>query len=299
MRVVQHVTANLRVEQDRHDVERGAGQRIGRGDGAEGIGKQQDDGAEEAWPDHRDHDHAPVLRLCRAERCRRLAPFLLDAVDGRNDDHHHQRNLEIGIGERQAPEGQDVEAARIDIDAEHGVEQHGHQAEPAERGKEGEGQRHAGKIRGDAGKGQCRRAYPVGQAAAHVAWRWPGQKRADREEATDRWNPVGGGIEAAPARRVFQREVACIVLAHQRERGRIRNITAKMKNGATPSQCIGSRRRRASAGGAARSAAAGSERVKSVMPASVLDSVRAVSRPPGRFSQTTGRWRRRRRPSSW
>ena len=39
-------------------------------------------------------------------------------VDGRGDDEDHQRNLEVQIGQGQAPEAQQVEAGLVEVDAD-------------------------------------------------------------------------------------------------------------------------------------------------------------------------------------
>ena len=72
---MQHVAADLRIEQDRHDVEKRAGQRIGGGDGAEGVGEKQQRRAEHARPQDRQDDETPVLEAVGPEDVRRLAPL--------------------------------------------------------------------------------------------------------------------------------------------------------------------------------------------------------------------------------
>ena len=54
----------------------------------------------------------------RAEDRRRLAPLALQPVERRRQDQDHQRDLEVEIGDRQAPEAQEVEAERAEVDAE-------------------------------------------------------------------------------------------------------------------------------------------------------------------------------------
>ena len=49
------------------------------------------------------------------------------------------------------------------------LQQHGDEAEPAERREEGEGQRDAGEVRGHAGKGQRRGAHPGGRPPRTMA----------------------------------------------------------------------------------------------------------------------------------
>jgi hypothetical protein len=153
MRVVQHVAANLRVEQDGHDVQRRAGQGIGGGDRAEGVGEEQDRRAEHRRPEDRQGHIAPVLPGGRAEDRGRLAPFPLQTVERRHEDQHHQRDLEVEVGDRQAPETQDGEAKRAQIEPEQVHQQRRHQTRRTERRQESEGERDAGKIRGDAAEG--------------------------------------------------------------------------------------------------------------------------------------------------
>src|SRR2546427_8004405 len=64
---MEHVSANLRIEDNRDDVQRAPGQRIGRGDGAKGIGEEEQCGSEQRRPQHRQRDVAPILPCARAE----------------------------------------------------------------------------------------------------------------------------------------------------------------------------------------------------------------------------------------
>ncbi len=80
-------------------------QRIGCGDGAEGVCKQQQRRAEQARPEDRQGDHHPVLAVRGAEDFSGLAPFLLHAVERRRQDQHHQRDLEVHVGDGEAEEG--------------------------------------------------------------------------------------------------------------------------------------------------------------------------------------------------
>ncbi len=177
---MQHVAADLRVKQDGHDVERGAGEAIGGRHRAEGVGEEEKRRAEEARPQHRDRDMAPILPARRAEHLGRLAPFALQPVERRRQDQHHQRDLEIEIGEGEPGEAQHVEAGRIEVEAEIGVEERGHEAGAPERREEGEGERQAREIRGDAAKGHQRRAQPARQAAEHDG---RGEKEAEDRAA--------------------------------------------------------------------------------------------------------------------
>ena len=129
--IVQHVAADLRVEQDRRDVERGAGQRIGGRDRAEGVGEQQ------RAPRRARSATGSAARSSR-QYCQELAPSVSAAsahsrfrpsIAGVTTSDH-QRDLEIEIGDGEAPEGQDVEAVRIEVEAEIS-QQHGDEAEAA------------------------------------------------------------------------------------------------------------------------------------------------------------------------
>ena len=150
MRIAENVAANLREEQDRYDVERGAGERNCGGHCAEGIGKQQRHGAEQRRQQDRKGHHAPILKAGGSENFRRFAPFALQAVKRGRDDEDHQRNLEEQIGDGETPEGQDVEAEHPEIDADLRLQEDGQEADRAKRGDEGEGKRYPGKLRGDA-----------------------------------------------------------------------------------------------------------------------------------------------------
>src|SRR5579862_278305 len=132
--VMQHVAANLGIEQDGDDIEGAAGKAISGGDGAEGVGEEQQRGAEDAGPENRECYVTPVLPGAGAEDRCGLAPFALQAIEGRRQDQHHERDLEIEIGERQAPEAQQVEAGAVDVEVEELDEERRYQAHAAEGG---------------------------------------------------------------------------------------------------------------------------------------------------------------------
>ena len=158
MRILQHVAADLREQEDRHDDKRRAGQRIGGRDRAEGVGEEKREGARAASASRIGRaTMRQYWKPARAEDLGGLAPFALQPVERRRDDQDHQRDLEEQIGQGQTPEAQEVEAHRVDVDAEPVPQQHRDQTEPAERGEKGEGQRHAGEVRRDAGEGHHRR----------------------------------------------------------------------------------------------------------------------------------------------
>jgi hypothetical protein len=98
----------------------------------------------------------------------------------------YQRDLEIQIGDGEAPEGQDVEAVGVEIDAD-AFEQHGGEAQPAERRQEGEGQRHAREIGGDAAEGHQRRPQPRRKAAL--------ERNERKPEPDQRAENAGGGAD--------------------------------------------------------------------------------------------------------
>ena len=177
---------------------------------------------------------------------------------------------------------------RIDVEAEQLVQQHGDEAEPAERGEEREGQRHAGKIRGDAGKGERRRAYPVGQPAAHdgdrdgQAGEGADQRRGDAD--LDR-NPVGRDDRRLRQRGdVLEREFAGIVLKraqHQIERRQDQEHHGEdeERRDAQPL------RRQPHAARLGRRGAPGDGRIGEAdvchAPATVFEKIRAARSPPG------------------
>ena len=79
--------------------------------------------------------NATIRQYCKpacAQNFRRLAPFALQPVKGRRDDQDHQRDLEEQIGDRQAPEAEDVEAQQPQIDAQLGAQENGDQARPGQ-----------------------------------------------------------------------------------------------------------------------------------------------------------------------
>ena len=76
------------------------------------LAKSRSVRAEEARPQDRQRDIAPVLPGGGAEDRGGLAPLLLQPVERRRQDQHHQRDLEVEVGEGQAPEAQEVEAER-------------------------------------------------------------------------------------------------------------------------------------------------------------------------------------------
>ncbi|MNY22483.1 hypothetical protein D3C86_1560980 [compost metagenome] len=129
------------------------------------------------------------------ENFRRFAPFALQAIKCRRDDEDHQRYLEEQIGDGEAPERQDVEAQKPEINADLRLQKNGKQADRTERGDEGKGERHAGKLRSDAGKGEKRAADALRQATQHHGC---GHGKADqaaercRGKADLDRNPVSG-----------------------------------------------------------------------------------------------------------
>ncbi|QTK80965.1 hypothetical protein AT6N2_C3520 [Agrobacterium tumefaciens] len=212
MRIAKNVAADLRKKQDRHDIERGAGQRDSGRDGAEGVGEKQRHGSEQRGQQDREGHHAPILKTGRAENFRSLAPFAFQAVKRRGDDEDHQRNLEEQIGDRQAPERQDVEAKEPQVNADLRLQKDCQQTDRAERCDERKGKRHAGKLRGDAGKSEKWAANALRQTAEHHGC---GHGKADQTTECGRGetdlyrDPVGrkdgGGKKSLD---VFQRESA-------------------------------------------------------------------------------------------
>ena len=165
---------------------------------------------------HRTGRHVqPELQARRPQRRGRFTPLALQPVNGWRDNQDHQRNLEVEIGKRQSGEAQQVEAGLVDIEAEHGLEDHHQQAQPAERGDEGEGQRQAGKIGGDARKGHHRRADRAGKAASDDRQR-DGEADRGAEKGRSRRhpdrNPEGADdLISAQIDNVLQCEVALAV----------------------------------------------------------------------------------------
>ena len=190
MRVVQHVAADLREQLDRHQRQPRPGQRHRRGDRAEGVGEQQRGRAQERGPEHRQRHHAPVLHTGGAQDHRGLAPFLAQAFQRRGDDQHHQRDLEIEVGQHQADEAEQVEAGGVDVHPEPVARQHGDKTDAAQRRDEGEGERHAGKVRRDTRERQHTAAQPAGQVP----------QRDRRGDQKARETADHGGQQAEPDR---------------------------------------------------------------------------------------------------
>ena len=115
---MHHVAANLRVQQDRDDVQRTAGQCISGRDRTKRIGEQQQRRAKHARPQHRQRHVAPVLEGRAAEAVTGFAPLALQAVERGRDDQHHQRNLEVQVSQRQPGKAQNTEARRVQIEAD-------------------------------------------------------------------------------------------------------------------------------------------------------------------------------------
>src|SRR5690606_40671424 len=84
-------------------------------------------------------------------------------VEGRVEQQHAQRNLEVGVENDQAGLGIEVEV----LDHAHLLEQDGQRTIEAEQDDEGEGQRHAGEVAGHVGEGHDE----IAQAAADLAQR--------------------------------------------------------------------------------------------------------------------------------
>jgi hypothetical protein len=73
--VMQHIAADLGADQDGGDIQEPARQGVGRGIGAEGIAKQQDERGQQRRRQHRQGHHPPVLKGGRAQALGRLAPL--------------------------------------------------------------------------------------------------------------------------------------------------------------------------------------------------------------------------------
>ena len=134
----------------------------------------------------------------------------------RRHDQDHERNLEVHVGQGQAPEAQEVEARLVEAEAEQIDQEHGHEARPPERREEREGQRHAGEVRGDAREGQEGGPDPARQPPGD---RGVGEEEPDHRAADGR---RGAHLEADPVRledgrvpqvaEVLEREVTLAVL---------------------------------------------------------------------------------------
>ena len=94
-----------------------------------------------------------------------LPPFLLHAVEGGGDDQDHQGELEVEVGEAQAPEAVEVEARVVEADPEDRLQEDRHQPDPSQGGDEREGQRHAGEVGGHPGERDQEAPHAPGQPA--------------------------------------------------------------------------------------------------------------------------------------
>ena len=163
VRVQRDVTGDHRRDADRQHVEVARGQVVHRGVGAQGIGQEDDEGAEQGRGQHRQADVAPEVPGAGAEQRRRLAPVLAQGVEGGVEQQHAQGNLEVGVEDDQAVLRVEVEA----VDQPGLDQQQGQRTVEAEQDDEGEGQRHAGEVAGHVGEGDDE----VAQLRVHLAQR--------------------------------------------------------------------------------------------------------------------------------
>src|SRR5207247_10910255 len=114
--------------------------------GAEGIGEEQQEAAEQRRRQDRQGDVEPVAGRRGPEAGRRLTPFALQPEQRRDDQEDEQRQLEIDVGDRQP--GYRIEGEPgIEIEADR-LQQQRDDAGRAERDDEGEGERRAAEVRG-------------------------------------------------------------------------------------------------------------------------------------------------------
>jgi hypothetical protein len=127
--------------------------------------------------------YATSRQAAAAQAFAGFAPFGTQAVNGRGDNQHHQRNLEIQISQRQANEAENGKAGAVQVEVGIVAQQYRHQTHAAQGGQKGKRQRNTGKVGGYAGEGHQRGANPGGQATLNGRQR---QQQADQAAAQRR-----------------------------------------------------------------------------------------------------------------
>lgn len=163
VRVKGNVPGDHRRNTDRQNVEIAGGQRINRGVGAEGVGQQDHERAEQRRGQYRQADVPPELPAVGAEQCGGLAPVFTQSVERRIEQEHAEGDLEVGVEDDQAGFRIQVEVLNDPRLLEHD----GDAAVETEQDDERERQRHAGKIAGHVGEG----IHEVAQLRIHSTQR--------------------------------------------------------------------------------------------------------------------------------
>ena len=119
-------------------------QRRGRRVGGERVGEQQQGRSEERRGQQRAGNPPPEHPGRPAEGLGGLPPLWTHALHRRQEHQHHQRDLEVRVDQREAPEP--VQPLSVRLDAEPGRQQSGDGAVAAEGGDERESQHDAAEL---------------------------------------------------------------------------------------------------------------------------------------------------------
>src|SRR6266568_5628212 len=84
--------------------------------GRERVGEQKQGAPEKRWKEERPSHIAPVVPRVAAQALGRLAPLGPYAIESRNEDQDHQRDLEVEINERQAAGVVQPDPVLVDVD---------------------------------------------------------------------------------------------------------------------------------------------------------------------------------------
>jgi hypothetical protein len=191
------------------------GQGFGGGVGGQGAAEQQQHAAQEGGQQYRAADMTPVVPGARAQVLGGLPPRRAQSFQGRQDDQHHQRDLEVQVDDDHAGQRVQGEAVCVRIEAE-GGEPLADQPAGADGRDEQESQRHAAEV----GEHARRRDRHLPQQSAALG----GEDRVGDDQAQDprydrgehrqddalpetlQVDAVGGGVDVA------EREAAVVVL---------------------------------------------------------------------------------------
>src|SRR5438876_1098423 len=143
--VAPGLTGEKVADRDRHDWIALADEGGRGGVGGEGVGEEQQRGAEEGGGQKRTGDIAPVVPGAAAKAFGRLSPLRADAVECRQKDEDHQRDLKVGIDQHQTRQLREPHAIREDVDAAL-LKPQPDETDAPDGGDEGEGQRHATEL---------------------------------------------------------------------------------------------------------------------------------------------------------
>ncbi|CAI8924175.1 hypothetical protein EMIT0180MI3_360030 [Priestia megaterium] len=149
VRVEGNVAGHHRRDTDRQHVEVAGGQRVDRGVGAEGVGQQNHECAQQCRGQHRQTDVSPELPAVGPEQGGGLTPVFAQGIEGRVEQQHAQGNLEVGV-ENDQPGFR----VQVEILNDSGLFQHdGEGAVEPQQDDEREGQGHTGEVAGHVGEG--------------------------------------------------------------------------------------------------------------------------------------------------